>query len=192
MRVIVGLGNPGKRYEGTRHNVGFEVIEQLAGHHGVALKEKKFKALFGRGYVHGEAVMLVCPQTFMNRSGESVGPLVGFYKLGVESVVVVHDDLDLPLGAVKVKSGGGHGGHNGLRDLVSKLGSADFHRIRVGIGRPQGSMATSDWVLSRWAVSQREQLQRIRERASEAIEHLLLQGPLEAMNHFNGMEPVET
>jgi PTH1 family peptidyl-tRNA hydrolase len=135
--------------------------------------------------------MLVCPQTFMNRSGESIGPLVGFYKLKPDSVVVIHDDLDLPVGVVKLKSGGGHGGHNGLRDLVSKLGNANFQRVRVGIGRPQGPMATSDWVLSRWASSQQGLLQRIHERAAEATLALLEQGVTEAMNQFNGHEPIE-
>ena len=135
--------------------------------------------------------MLVCPQTFMNRSGDSIGPLVGFYKLKSDSVVVIHDDLDLPVGVVKLKSGGGHGGHNGLRDLVSKLGTANFQRVRVGIGRPQGPMATSDWVLSRWASSQQGLLQRIHERAAEATLALLEQGVTEAMNQFNGHEPIE-
>jgi peptidyl-tRNA hydrolase, PTH1 family len=191
MHVVVGLGNPGARYGGTRHNIGFEVVEFIAHHHGVALKEKKFKAHFGRGHVGTEPVMLVCPQTFMNRSGDSIGPLVGFYKLKSDSVVVIHDDLDLPVGVVKVKSGGGHGGHNGLRDLVSKLGNANFQRVRVGIGRPQGPMATSDWVLSRWASSQKGLLQRIHERAAEATLALLEQGVTEAMNQFNGHEPIE-
>jgi len=191
MHVVVGLGNPGARYEGTRHNIGFEVVEFLARHHEIALKEKKFKAHFGRGRVGAEPVMLVCPQTFMNRSGDSIGPLVGFYKLKSDSVVVIHDDLDLPVGVVKLKSGGGHGGHNGLRDLVSKLGTANFQRVRVGIGRPQGPMATSDWVLSRWASSQQGLLQRIHERAAEATQALLEQGVTEAMNQFNGHEPIE-
>ena len=191
MHVVVGLGNPGARYEGTRHNIGFEVVEFLARHHEIALKEKKFKAHFGRGRVGAEPVMLVCPQTFMNRSGDSIGPLVGFYKLKPDSVVVIHDDLDLPIGVVKLKSGGGHGGHNGLRDLVSKLGTANFQRVRVGIGRPQGPMATSDWVLSRWASSQQGLLQRIHERAAEATVALLKQGVTEAMNQFNGHEPIE-
>ncbi len=191
MHVVVGLGNPGKRYEGTRHNIGAEVVEFMARHHGIPLKEKKFKAHFGRGQLATESAMLVCPQTFMNLSGDSVGPLIGFYKLRPESVVVIHDDLDLPLGAVRVKSGGGHGGHNGLRDLVKKLGAANFQRVRVGIGRPEGPMKTSDWVLARWGASQQGQLVRIRERAAEATLSVLQQGVNEAMNQFNGQELIE-
>ncbi len=191
MHVVVGLGNPGKRYEGTRHNIGAEVVEFMARHHSIPLKEKKFKAHFGRGQIATEPAMLVCPQTFMNLSGDSVGPLVGFYKLNSGSVVVIHDDLDLPLGVVRVKSGGGHGGHNGLRDLAKKLGNADFQRVRVGIGRPEGPMTTSDWVLSRWGSSQQELLQRIRERAAEVVQAVIEQGVAEAMNQFNGQGSVE-
>ncbi len=191
MHVVVGLGNPGKRYEGTRHNIGAEVVEFMARHFLIPLKEKKFKAHFGRGQMATEPVMLVCPQTFMNLSGDSVGPLVGFYKLNSDSVVVIHDDLDLPLGVVRVKSGGGHGGHNGLRDLVKKLGTANFQRVRVGIGRPEGPMATSDWVLSRWGSSQQEHLQRIQERAAEVAQAVISQGVTEAMNQFNGQVSIE-
>ena len=186
MHVVVGLGNPGKRYEGTRHNIGAEVVEFMARHHGIPLKEKKFKAHFGRGKLATESAMLVCPQTFMNLSGDSVGPLVGFYKLSPDVVVVIHDDLDLPLGSVRVKSGGGHGGHNGLRDLVQKLGGANFQRVRVGIDRPQGPMATSDWVLARWGSSQQELVRRIQERAAEATLAIVQQGAATAMNQFNG------
>ena len=191
MHVVVGLGNPGKRYEGTRHNIGAEVVEFMARHYSIPLKEKKFKAHFGRGHIAGESVMLVCPQTFMNLSGDSVGPLVGFYKLSPDSVVVIHDDLDLPLGAVRVKSGGGHGGHNGLRDLAKKLGDANFQRVRVGIGRPEGPMATSDWVLARWGSSQQEHLQRIRERTAEVVRAVIELGVAQAMNQFNGQGSVE-
>jgi len=163
----------------------------MARHYSIPLKEKKFKAHFGRGQIAAEPAMLVCPQTFMNLSGDSIGPLVGFYKLNSDSVVVIHDDLDLPLGVVRVKSGGGHGGHNGLRDLAKKLGNADFQRVRVGIGRPEGPMATSDWVLSRWGSSQQELLGRIRERAAEVVRAVIEQGVAEAMNQFNGQGSVE-
>jgi len=191
VRVVVGLGNPGTRYQGTRHNIGFEVVDLLADRHGISLKEKKFKAHIGKGLVASESVMLVCPQTFMNCSGDSISPLVGFYKLQVDTLIVLHDDLDLPMGTVRVKSGGGHGGHNGLRDLVAKLGSSDFQRVRVGIGRPEGPMATKDWVLSRWQSSQVVRLAGIRDRAIEAVEAVLRHGVLEAMNQFNGQVPVE-
>ena len=190
MHVVVGLGNPGAKYQGTRHNIGFEIVDLLAERHGILLKEEKFKAHIGKGQVATQSAMLVCPQTYMNRSGDSLSPLVGFYKLGVESLVVIHDDLDLPVGTVRVKTGGGHGGHNGLRDLVRRLGCPDFQRVRVGIGRPEGPMATSDWVLSRWASSEAVRLTSIRQRAAGATEAVLEHGVLEAMNQFNGLEPI--
>jgi len=191
VHVVVGLGNPGIRYQGTRHNIGFEVVDLLARRHGISLKEKKFKAHIGTGRIASESVMLVCPQTFMNCSGDSISPLVGFYKLQVDALVVLHDDLDLPMGAVRVKSGGGHGGHNGLRDLVAKLGGPDFQRVRVGIGRPEGPMRPKDWVLSRWHSSESARLSLIRERAIEAVEAVLQHGVVEAMNQLNGQELVE-
>jgi PTH1 family peptidyl-tRNA hydrolase len=191
MHVVVGLGNPGKRYAGTRHNIGFEVVDLLAERHGISLKEKKFKAHIGKGQVATESAMLVCPQTYMNCCGDSLSPLVGFYKLQASALVVIHDDLDLPVGTVRVKTGGGHGGHNGLRDLVQKLGSADFQRVRVGIGRPDGPMAARDWVLSRWGSSEGARLVSIRERAAGAVEAVLRHGVVETMNQFNGLEPIE-
>jgi len=190
VQVVVGLGNPGKRYEGTRHNIGFQVVSLVAERNGISLKERKFKAHIGKGQVASELAMLVCPQTFMNLSGDSLSPLVGFYKLPTEALVVIHDDLDLGMGTVRVKQGGGHGGHNGLRDLVQKLGNSDFQRVRVGIGRPEGPMATSDWVLSRWGGSDAVRLRGIKERAVDAVEAVLQHGVLEAMNRFNGLEPV--
>jgi PTH1 family peptidyl-tRNA hydrolase len=190
VQVVVGLGNPGKRYEGTRHNIGFQVVSLLAERNGILLKEKKFKAHIGKGQVASEQALLVCPQTFMNLSGDSVSPLLGFYKLSSEAIVVIHDDLDLGAGTVRVKQGGGHGGHNGLRDLVAKLGSSDFQRVRVGIGRPEGPMETSSWVLSRWGGADVVRLSGIRERAADAVEAVLEHGVLEAMNRFNGLEPV--
>jgi PTH1 family peptidyl-tRNA hydrolase len=190
VQVVVGLGNPGKRYAGTRHNIGFQVVSLLAERNGISLKEKKFKAHIGKGQVASEPALLVCPQTFMNLSGDSLSPLVGFYKLRHEAIVVIHDDLDLGVGTVRIKKGGGHGGHNGLRDLVSKLGNSDFQRVRVGIGRPEGPMDTSAWVLSRWGGSDGVRLPGIRERAADAVEAVLQHGVLEAMNRFNGLEPV--
>ena len=130
--------------------------------------------------------MLALPQTFMNLSGDSVSPMVGFYKVSRDKVVVIHDDLDLSFGTVKVKTGGGHGGHNGLRDLVKKLGGPDFARVRVGIGRPTGPMKTKDWVLARWSSEEKEMLNSVRERAAECVEAVLRDGVKEAMNRFNG------
>jgi PTH1 family peptidyl-tRNA hydrolase len=190
VHIIVGLGNPGTRYEKTRHNVGFDVVREIAAECDVRLEEKRFNARMGKGRVAGEEALLVLPQTFMNLSGDSVGPMAGFYKVAREQVVVVHDDLDLPFGVVKVKAGGGHGGHNGLRDLTKKLGGADFSRVRVGIGRPAGPMDTKAWVLAKWMPEETKTLDAVRKRAGECVEAVLLDGAKEAMNRFNGCGPV--
>lgn len=190
MHIVVGLGNPGSRYERTRHNVGFDVVDGLAARHGVQLKDKKFKALLGKGGLGGHSTVLAKPQTFMNLSGDSISPMVGFFKVPREQVVVIHDDLDLPFGVVKVKSGGGHGGHNGLRDLVKKLGGPDFARVRVGIGRPTGPMDTKSWVLACWTSAETKTLDAVLERAGDCVEAVLRDGCKEAMNRFNGCGPV--
>ncbi|HCP44496.1 MAG TPA: aminoacyl-tRNA hydrolase [Deltaproteobacteria bacterium] len=190
MYLVVGLGNPGARYERTRHNVGFDVVRSLAERHGVQLTQKRFRAVLGTGNISGESSLLALPQTWMNLSGDSVGPMAGFYKVPRDSVLVVHDDLDLPFGTVKVKGGGGHGGHNGLRDLVQKLGGSDFVRVRVGIGRPQGPMDTKSWVLSRWSQAEDGLLSAIMDRAQEAIEAVLRDGVKSAMNGCNGLVPI--
>ncbi len=186
MRLVVGLGNPGARYERTRHNVGFDVVAVLAERHGVGLRDKRFKAKLGRGRIADESVILACPQTWMNLSGDSIGPMAGFYKVPRTDVVVVHDDLDLPFGAVKVKDGGGHGGHNGLRDLVKKLGGPQFSRIRIGVGRPEGPMDPADWVLARWTPEQSRFLPDIVGRAADCVETVLRDGMKDAMNRWNG------
>ncbi len=186
MFLVVGLGNPGSRYERTRHNVGFEVAKRVAERNGVALNTKRFRAKLGSGRVAGESAVIALPQTFMNCSGESIGPMAGWYKVAPERVVVIHDELDLPFGRVKVKAGGGHGGHNGLRDLVAKLPSRDFVRVRVGIDRPQGPMDPAAWVLARWTPEQSAELPDLVERAADAVEAVLEHGVKEAMNRLNG------
>lgn len=190
MKLVVGLGNPGSRYERTRHNVGFDVVGYLASGHSVSMKDKRFKAKLGKGNVAGESVILACPQTWMNLSGDSVGPMMGYYKLNRDDVIVVHDDLDLPFGVVRVKQGGGHGGHNGLRDLTRKMGGPEFSRVRVGIGRPEGPMDSADWVLARWTPDQGKAVPSIVERAAECVEAVLRDGVGRAMNRFNGDGPV--
>ena len=192
MQLVVGLGNPGSRYERTRHNSGFEVVKLLAERHGIELRDKRFKAKLGRGRIGDETVVLACPQSWMNRSGDSISPMVGFYKLTREEVIVVHDELDLPFGAVRIKAGGGHGGHNGLRDLVAKMGGGDFNRVRVGIGRPDGPMDPADYVLARWTSEQAPTVPAIVDRAADYVEAVLRDGVREAMNRFNGASPVES
>ena len=190
MKLVVGLGNPGSRYERTRHNVGFGVVERLAERHGVAVKDKRFNARIGRGQIVGEQVLLARPQTWMNLSGDSVGPMKGYYKLTREEIIVVHDDLDLPFGVVRIKAGGGHGGHNGLRDLVKKTGGAEFNRVRIGIGRPDGPMDPADYVLARWSAEQASVVPDLVDRAADCVEAVLRDGVKDAMNRFNGDGPV--
>jgi peptidyl-tRNA hydrolase, PTH1 family len=191
LRVIVGLGNPGARYERTRHNIGFDVVDALAERHSIDLKEKRFKGILGKGRIGSEVVWLAKPQTFMNLSGDCIGPLAGFYKVTPEDVVVIHDELDLAFGAVKAKTGGGHGGHNGLRDLVKKLPSAEFSRVRVGVGRPIGPMDPAAWVLSRWTPDQSRTVPAVIARAADVVEGVVGQGIKEAMNRWNGEGPVQ-
>jgi len=148
IRLIVGLGNPGHEYETTRHNVGFRWVDELARLQNMSFKsEAKFHGLIARGQAHGHEVLLLKPQTFMNVSGRSVGALAQFYKIEPAEMLVVHDDLDLPPGSAKLKLGGGHGGHNGMKDIIAHLGTKDFWRLRIGIGHPGERAEVSNYVL---------------------------------------------
>lgn len=181
MKVIYGLGNPGRRYELTRHNVGFMVVEFLCRKWGIPMKKKKADVVFGTGRVAGVDVMLAQPQTFMNLSGVPLGPLY----VKPEDLIVIHDDMDIPLGQVRVKTGGGTGGHKGLVSIKSALGTGDFLRIRFGIGRPPEEWDPSDYVLGRFA---REDLDMVEEQivaAAEAAELCTKGEVAKAMNSFN-------
>ena len=150
VRLLVGLGNPGARYEPTRHNVGFWFLDQLAVHQGAGFRaESKFHGLVSRVQLAGRDIRLLKPATFMNRSGQSVVAVARYFDLPPQSILVVHDELDLPAGAARIKQGGGHAGHNGLRDLINTLGSRDFWRLRIGIDRPDHRDQVVDYVLSR-------------------------------------------
>lgn len=185
MLLVVGLGNPGSKYEATRHNVGFMVVDRLAETAGVNRWEKRFKALIGRGRLSGEDVLFAKPQTYMNLSGESVGPMLGFYKLKTSDVVVVHDELDLPVGSLKLKKAGGHGGHNGLRNLKLHLPDDGFTRVRIGIGRPPPRWDPSDYVLSRFAPDELTAMAQAILDATDAVETILKDGVSKAMNFYN-------
>ncbi|MCA9552774.1 MAG: aminoacyl-tRNA hydrolase [Myxococcales bacterium] len=185
MFIVVGLGNPGREYEDTRHNVGFMVVDALAERAGVQVCDKKFKARVGRARLEGEDCLLMKPETFMNLSGESVGPALGFFKLSTAQVIVVHDELDLPLGTVRLKKGGGHGGHNGLRSLKQHLPDDGFVRVRIGIGKPPPQWDTADYVLSRFASSERAVADSALNEAASAVRAVLKDGIGKAMGHFN-------
>lgn len=171
IKLIVGLGNPGREYEATRHNAGFWWVDNLSDELRVTLKpESKYAGLVARSQVDGQDVWLLEPQTFMNASGKAVGPLARFFKIAPEEILVVHDELDLPPGVIRLKKGGGHGGHNGLKDIVASLGSSDFWRLRIGIGHPGSREKVLGYVLG---VPQKEEGELI----SEAIGNSLRLAP---------------
>jgi peptidyl-tRNA hydrolase, PTH1 family len=184
--IVVGLGNPGEQYAGNRHNVGFMVVEAL----GVAAdslcwrSSRRFEAELAMGPVQGHALLLVKPQSYMNLSGRAVGPLAQHHRVPPERIVAVHDDVDLELGRLKLKAGGGDGGHKGIRSMTEALGSPDFFRVRFGVGRPEEGQVT-DHVLRDFEESEREELEQQVERAGQAALAVMARGLKEAMNRFN-------
>ena len=169
MFVIAGLGNPSFRYEGTRHNVGFEVIDMLADQYRIRIKEKKHKALCGTGIIEGNKVMLVKPQTFMNLSGESIGAVLNFYKLEPESeFLVVYDDISLAPGRIRIRKKGSAGGHNGIKSIISTIGTQEFLRIKIGVGEKPEGWDLADYVLGRFSREERRQAKDAFERACDA------------------------
>lgn len=185
-KLLVGLGNPGPEYRATRHNMGFMVADEFASRNGIVISGRKFEALFGKGLIEGVEVMIVKPLTYMNLSGRSVGRMADFFQIKGEDVLVVHDDMDLPFGRIRVKEKGGHAGHNGLKSIMESLGGGGFARIRVGIGRPPH--AATDHVLGGFTSSERGLLPDIVGMAAEAAEAVVLLGPLAAMNRFNNRD----
>src|SRR5437868_4206745 len=150
MKLIVGLGNPGKQYDQTRHNIGFAVIDELAHRFHISLDQAKFKGIYGSTMVNGEKVFLLKPLTYMNLSGESIGPLMDYFQIDLEDLLVIYDDLDLPVGKIRLRQKGSAGGHNGIKSTISHLGTQEFNRIRIGIDRPQQGMSIPDYVLGKF------------------------------------------
>ncbi len=185
MKIIVGLGNPGRKYERTRHNAGFLAVDELANNLHTDIDQEKFLALIGKARLDSEQVVLLKPQTYMNESGRAVAAAVRGSYAEVSDLIVIHDELDLPCGVMRVKIGGGHGGHNGLRSIIEHLGSAEFVRIRIGIGRPTQDWNTADYVLSPFLAEEREAAAKAVNRAAEAVIVFLKEGPAAAMNKFN-------
>lgn len=185
--LVVGLGNPGADYAAHRHNVGFMVVDELSRRTGDPLAQRKFKGRFATTQVAGRPAVLLQPETWMNLSGRSVAGAAQFYGTDVGDVVVVHDELDLPFGRVKVKEGGGHGGHNGLRSIFQDSGMREFLRVRVGIGRPVRGDA-ADHVLTPFRKAELSELPFLIDRAADAVEALLRDGFAAAANQINGLE----
>ncbi len=185
MKLIVGLGNPGGKYEDTRHNVGFMVVDALAAKCGIAFTATKFEGDFGQGAVKGEKAALLKPQTFMNCSGDSVGPAARFYKVYGDDLIVVHDELDLPLGRLQVRKGGGTGGHHGLDSIVDRLGTDDFIRVRLGIGKPETRERVVGHVLGGFSKDEAPLWEEVAKKAVLAVETIIQKGLARAMNDFN-------
>lgn len=185
MKLIVGLGNPGKRYERTRHNIGFVVLDQLATQYRIALNQTACGALIGEGTIEGEVVVLAKPQTFMNRSGEAVACLVREHGIQTAAIVVINDDLDLPFGRIRIRPSGSPGGHRGLLSIAESLGGAPFSRVRVGIGRPPEGVEPADYVLEPFAAAEKEQLNDCAQRAAQSVACLMRDGIDRAMAIYN-------
>ncbi|WP_156644956.1 aminoacyl-tRNA hydrolase [Lentibacillus sp. JNUCC-1] len=186
MKCIVGLGNPGRKYKKTRHNIGFMAVDELLKRYGWKLNQGKFEGKYTVEHVSGQKILLVQPQTFMNLSGKSVGPLADYYGIEPKDIVAVYDDLDLPAGKIRLRQQGGHGGHNGIRSLIDHLGTKSFNRIRIGIGRPEDRTPVVDYVLNPFAKHEKESVEASIHKAADAIESWMEKPFVEVMNEFNG------
>lgn len=185
MKLIAGLGNPGVEYSYSRHNIGFLVLDALARMADIEINRGKFDSHLGRGMISGDPVILAKPQTFMNLSGVAVGKLARYFGIGAEEILVVHDDMDFPAGDVRIKMGGGAGGHKGLLSIIDHLGGADFARIRVGIGRPPAGEMAEGYVLERFSESEMETVTHAIESACDALFEVVSSGVQAAMNKCN-------
>lgn len=182
---IVGLGNPGKQYEETKHNIGFHVIDLLAEKYHIDVTKFKNRALIGDGTINGRRVLLVKPQTFMNLSGESVLEIVNFYKIPQERFVVIFDDTSLPCGTVRIREKGSHGGHNGIRNIIDRMGTDVFYRIKVGIGEKPNGWDLADYVLAKFSPEDLPLMEQGKEKAVMGVELMLSRGIADAMNRVN-------
>ena len=186
MFLIVGLGNPTKQYEKTRHNIGFDVMDALADKYNISISENKHKALCGKGVIEGMKVVLAKPQTYMNLSGESVAELVNYYKLDPESeLIVVFDDISLEPGNIRIRKKGSAGGHNGIKNIIAELGTDVFPRMKVGVGEKPKGWDLADYVLGRFSDEENEVMRRMLARGSDACRDFILYGIQEAMNRYN-------
>lgn len=186
MYIIVGLGNPDRQYQNTRHNIGFDVIDAIADKNHITVGERKHRALIGKGFVGGQKVVLVKPQTYMNLSGESVREVIDFYKVDEKSeLIVISDDVSLDVGQIRIRKRGSAGGHNGLKNIILHLGHDEFHRVRMGVGeKPQGYDLV-DYVLGHFPKEEREIMDESAKRAADAVEMMITDGADAAMNRYN-------
>ena len=186
MYVVVGLGNPGKQYDKTRHNVGFDVIDILAEEYGISVSKIKHKALIGEGRVGSEKVLLVKPQTYMNLSGETLIDIYNYYKVDMENIIVIYDDIDLDVGKIRIRKKGSGGTHNGMRSITKCLGSTDFPRVRVGVSKPRPGQDLADFVLSRFRKEEADDVELGLEKAAKSVDVMIRDNIDLAMNKYNG------
>ncbi len=185
MKLIIGLGNPGRQYENTRHNVGFNVIDKLSEELAIPLDRQKFNGLYGMGHISGEKVILLKPLTYMNLSGECIRPLMDYYGISTEEIVVIYDDLDLPVGKIRLRSKGSAGGHNGIKSMILHLGTQEFNRLRVGIDRPVNGMKITDYVLGKFTQEEMEGINQAIDYSAKACEDWIQKSFVQVMNEYN-------
>ncbi len=185
-RLIVGLGNPGRKYVQTRHNIGFMAIDRLIEQYPIQRETRRFNALYGETMIASHAVLFAKPQTFMNASGESVAAIAHWFKIPVENIIVIYDDLDLPVGRLRIRLGGSSGGHKGIQSIIDRLGANEFYRVRIGIGRPNPGRDAVDHVLERFTIDEGIAIANAIDSAANAAVYLLDHSITETMNVFNG------
>lgn len=183
--VVIGLGNPGKRYANTRHNIGFDVLDCLASKNHIEVKKIKFKSLYGEGKIEDERVILLKPQTYMNNSGEAVLEVYNFYKVPIENIIVIVDDIDIEFGTLRIKRKGSGGTHNGLKSIINELQNQNFPRIKIGVGRPFEGQNLAKYVLSQFTARERKDISNSIEEAALAVQTIITKGIDETMNKFN-------
>lgn len=186
MYIIVGLGNPGKKYEHTRHNAGFDAVDILAEEYGIKIDKIKHKALIGEGRIGSEKVVLVKPQTYMNLSGESVQSVFQFYKQDLDHLIIMYDDIDLDVGKLRIRKKGSAGSHNGMKSIIKCLGSRDFPRVRIGVSKPEPNRDLADFVLSRVSKDQADDMRSGLDKAVKTVEEIIRTDIDMAMNKYNG------
>lgn len=185
--LVLGLGNPGQRYAGTRHNLGADVVGEVGRRQGLSLGRQSLSALWEKGRVGGENVILALPQTYMNLSGQAAASLMHYFNVGLERLIVVHDDLDLELERLKIARRGGAGGHKGVQSIIQHLGGDEFIRLKVGIGRPRYDEPVEKYVLDGWYADQRELVEKVVDMAADCLETILIRGVAEAMQQFHSV-----
>ena len=185
MILVVGLGNPGSEYASTKHNIGYLAVDEIAKRVGIELKKKKFNGSYGEGYLNNEKLLLLKPETYMNRSGESVSSAANFYNIPTENIIVIHDEMDLPTGSVRIKAGGGSAGHKGINSITADLGDRNFVRVRIGIGKPKEKSHGASHVLSQFGRQEDAVVRDSISRAADAVMEIIENGLERAMNKYN-------